>query len=306
MIRLALTVLTLAACAGSSPAPSRPRAAELAAAFAAAMSAHDAHAAAALFAPDASVALVEGSELHGCVATEAALADLLVRFSVVRVAIGRQWLARDASVIELVLTAMRANRPVGVAAAAVVALDRSGQITSARLFVDIPTLVGQIDPAKLPEGARTRAAISGPPAGTAITTSTGSPTEAANLASADASWARLDAHDPAGVLAAAAPGYVYDDFAGPAPLDEAGTRALLERWLGMVPDFRIAAEPTHFAAGDDVITESVEQMTFRGNAITLRGLDIKHLERGRVTREWQYANGAGALAALLGIKLVLP
>jgi len=306
MMRLALTFLTLAACAGSSPTPSRPRPAELAAEFAAAASAHDAHAAAALFAPDASVSLVEGAELHGRVATEAALADLLARFSVARVAIGRQWLAGDALVIELVLTGMRANRPVGVAAAAVVALDRSGQIASVRLFVDIPTLVGQIDPARLPDGARTRAPLSGPPAGTAIATTTGSPTEAANLASANASWAGLDAHDPGKVLAAAAPDYIYDDFAGPAPLDQAGTRALLERWLGMVPDFRIAAEPTHFAAGDDVITESVEQMTFRGKAITLRGLDIKHFERGRVTREWQYANGAGSLAALLGIELVVP
>lgn len=306
MTRLALTALMLAACAGSSPTPARPRASELAAAFAASMSAHDAHAAAALFAPDATVAVVEGSELHGRVATEAALADLLARFSVARVAIGRQWRSRDVSVIELVLTATRANRPVGVAAAAVVTLDRGGQITSARLFVDIPTLVGQIDPAKLPEGARTRAALSEPPAGTAIATTTGSPTEAANLASADASWAGLDAHDPATVLAAAAPGYIYDDFAGPAPLDQAGTHALLARWFGIVPDFRIAAEPTHFAAGDDVITESVEQLTFRGKAITLRGLDIKHFEGGRVTHEWQYANGAGSLAALLGIELVVP
>lgn len=102
------------------------------------------------------------------------------------------------------------------------------------------------------------------------------------------------------------PAPLYDDFAGPAPLDLDGTHALLERWLGLVPDFTIAAKPTLFAAGNDVITESIEHMTFRGHAVTLHGLDVKHFERGRVTREWQYANGTESLGALFGITLEVP
>jgi hypothetical protein len=153
----------------------------------------------------------------------------------------------------------------------------------------------------LPEGARTRAPTSELPAGTRVASTGDGADEAANLAATDASWARLVAHDPAGTLAAAADGYVYDDFSGPAPLDKAGTQALLENFLGLVPDFDITDMPVHFAAGDDVITESVEHMTYEGRDVVLHGLDVKHFESGHVTREWQYANGAEVLTALLGL-----
>lgn len=108
------------------------------------------------------------------------------------------------------------SKPIGVRAAAVITFDRAGKVATARLDVDVPTIVGQVDPGRLPESARTRAPVTSPPAGAAVITAAGTATEAANLADDDASWARLDAHDPAGVLAATAPGYVYDDFAGPA------------------------------------------------------------------------------------------
>jgi len=229
-----------------------------------------------------------------------------VRLAAARVTIGRQWIGRAASVLEFVFTAARAGKSIGVVAAAVVRFGRAGEVVTARLYIDVPTIVGQIEPSRLPEGARTRAPVTSPPAGVALRTTTDTTTEAENLAAATASWARLDAHDPTGVLAAAAPDYRYEDFAGPASLDLAGTHALLERWLGLVPDFAIAAQPTLFAAGDDVITESIEHMTFRGHAVTLHGLDVKHFEGGRVTREWQYANSAGSLGALFGIRFEVP
>jgi hypothetical protein len=88
------------------------------------------------------------------------------------------------------------SKPIGVRAAAVITFDRAGKVATARLYVDVPTIVGQVDPGRLPEGARTRAPVTSPPAGAAVITAAGTATEAANLAAAD--------------------GYVYDDFAGPA------------------------------------------------------------------------------------------
>lgn len=304
-MRLAIAAVVIAGCARSATSPALPGL-PFTDAFAAAIAARDARAAAAWFATDAEVSVIAGPALHGRAAIARGFDALFARFAGARVTIGRQWISRDASVFEFVFTAARDGKPVGVVAAAVVLFDRAGAVVTARLYIDVPTIVGQIDPSRLPEGARPRAPVTSPPAGAAVNTAAGTPIEAANLAAADASWARLDAHDPAGVLAAAAPDYVYDDFAGPAPLDLAGTRTLLERWLGLVPDFTITAKPIHFAAGDDVITESIEHMTFRGRAVTLHGLDVKHFERGRIIREWQYANSAGSLGALFGITFEVP
>jgi hypothetical protein len=305
-MRLAIVAIIVSAACAHSATSSAPRTQPFADAFASAIAARDARAAAARFAPDAEVSVIAGPALHGRDAIAGGFDALFARFANARVTIGRQWIGRDASVLELVFTAARDGKPIGVVAATVVTFDRAGEVVTARLYIDVPTIVGQIDPSRLPEGARTRAPVTSPPAGAAVSTTTDTTTEAANLAAAAASWARLDAHDPTGVLAAAAPDYLYEDFAGPAPLDLAGTHTLLERWLGLVPDFTIAAQPTLFAAGDDVITESIEHMTFRDRAVTLHGLDVKHFERGRVTREWQYANSAGSLGELFGITFEVP
>jgi SnoaL-like domain len=303
-MRLAVAAV-IAACAPPAASPAPP-AQPFADVLVTAISAHDASAAAAQFAPDAEVSMIGGTMLHGRAAIAQGFDALFARFEHARVAIGRRWTSRDASVIELVFMAVRAGRPIGVVAGSIVTFDRAGLVATARVYVDVPTIVGQIDPSRLPEGAQTRPPVTSPPAGTIASTTTGTAAEAENLAAATASWDRLNAHDPAGVLAAAAPDYVYDDFAGPAPLDLAGTHALLERWLGLVPDFAIVARPIHFAAGDDVITESIEHMTFRGRAVTLQGLAVKHFAHGRVLREWQYANSAASLGALFGMAFEVP
>lgn len=195
-----------------------------------------------------------------------------------RVTIGRTWIGPRASVIEFELD----DIPHPAIGAAVIDLDAR---VGVRVYLDQPTLDGE---SRAPPTA---------PLDTTIAVAHDTPVERADFAATDRIWSRLDAHDPDGVLAPCAPGYIYDDFAGPAPLDRAGTHDLLVRFLALVPDFAIASKPTYFAAGDDVITESVEHMTFRGRAITLHGLDVKHFVNGEVLREWQYANGAEAIAA---------
>jgi SnoaL-like domain len=299
-LRLAIVCSVIAAC-GTPARPTAP-APDRASAFVAALAAKDFAGSAALFAADAEVSLVAGPTVHGRAAIASALDALSTRFVGLRVAIGRRWIRGNTHVIELAVTA----RSVGVAAAAILSFDREGLISVARIYVDVPTLVGQVAHERLPEGVQTRDGITGVLTGTAIVTATGSSIEAANLGTTGIIWARLDAHDPAGVLASAAPGYVYDDYSGPAALDVAGTRKLLDGFLGLVQDFTIVEKPTYFAAGNFVITESVEHMSFRGKPITLHGLDIKEFAGGRVTREWQYANGAEVLTALLGLTVEVP
>jgi ketosteroid isomerase-like protein len=280
-----MAMLAVAACArpaARAPVRSAAPATRVAAELAAAVSAHDAARVAALFAPDGEM-LVE-----------------LARLPDVELAIGRIWADGRASVIEIVVTATHGEHPIGVVGAVAVELDAEGRAASARLYLDRVTVVGQADPSQLPAGARIREPVTEPPAGSAVAIATGTPTERANLRATDEILTRLVAHDPAGVLAPSSDDYVYDDFAGPGPLDRAGTRQLLEGFLGLVQDFAIVATPIHFAAGDDVVVEQIEHLRYDGREVTLHSIDIKRFRDGQVVREWQFADGTEVLTQLLG------
>lgn len=302
------TALFAAACAhpcvpdqaGTSSAATR-----FASSLAAAFAAHDATAVAALFAPGADLELVGGPRArHGRAGIEDAVCEALARYAHAHLSLGRIWAGDSAAVVELVFGGVRDEHSVGVVAAAVIAFDSAGLARAARIYLDVPTLVGQVDRSHLPDGVEIRAPVTAPP-GTGVTVSHHTATEAANLAATDRIWGRLDAHDAAGTLAPSSDDYVYDDFSGPAPLDKPATQHMVAGFLTLVPDFVIASRPTYFAAGDDVITESVEHMTARGQAVVLHGLDVKRFAHGRVKHEWQYANGAEALTRLLGIAIEL-
>lgn len=225
-----------------------------------------------------------------------ALDELRASFPELQLTVGRTWSSPAAKVTEVVVTATHDGHPIGVVGAVVV----EGGAT--RVYLDRVTVVGQIDPSQLPEGARVRAPVTAPPAGSAAAVASGTATERANLAATVHILERLVAHDAAGVLASSSDDYIYDDFSGPAPLDRAGTEELVARFLGLVQDFSIVATPVLFAAGDDVVIEQIEHMTFQGRDVTLRAVDIKHFENGRVVREWQYADGAEVLTELLGVQ----
>lgn len=292
-------VLLVAACARPAPCPPVGEA-PFAAGFAAAVSEHDAERFAALFATDgALVAVGESETWSGRAAIRDAFAGMIERYPDVRVAIGRTWVGPAASVIEVVVTATHGERAIGAVGAIVVERDSAGLATTMRLYLDLVTLVGQLDPAQLPAGAKVREPVSAPPAGTATTVAAATPTERANLAATDAILARLVAHDPAGVMAFSSDDYVYDDFSGPAPLDRAATLQLLENFLGQAKDFAIVATPTHFAAGDDVVVEQIEHLTLGGTELTLHSIDVKHFVNGVVVREWQFAD-ASEIAVQLG------
>ncbi len=220
-----------------------------------------------------------------------------------QLALGRSWVGETAAVVEFTFTGNRGGHRMGLVAAAVLAFDPTGRATSARVYLDVPTLIGQGDPLRLPDGLLIRSPVSGPPAGREVAVFGHSQREASNLEITRRIWARLDAHDAAGVLADSSEDYLYEDFSGPATLGKKATEQLVSNFLGFVADFTIAEKPTWFAAGDDVITESVEHMALDGRPVVLHSLDVKHFDHGQVTREWQYANGAEALAALTGVAI---
>ena len=259
---------------------------------------------AALFAEDAELTLVGGATLHGRAAISSAFDALSTRYEQAHVAIGRTWDHGASRAIEFVVTARRGGKQIGLVGAAAATTNSAGLIAMARVYLDVPTLVGQVDPLRLPAGAKTRAPITHLPAATIV--EAGGPTELANLATTNEIWAHLDAHDPAGTVAFSSSDYRYDDYSGPAPLDRDGLQKLLVGFLGLVQDFTIVDKPTYFAAGPFVVTESVEHMTYKGAPVVLHALDVKQFAAGKVVHEWQYANGAEVFAALLGVAIDPP
>jgi hypothetical protein len=195
------------------------------------------------------------------------------------------------------------EKAIGLVGAVVVDFDEQGLAKTQRIYLDVATLLGQVQPGLLPTGMKVRAAMTEVPAGVAVLESSGAPGEAKNLDATNAIWARLEAHAPAEVMALSSEDYVYEDFAAPGALRRAETQQMVAGFLAAVPDFKIAAKPVQIAAGDDVVTEMIERATFKGRPITLHGLDVKRFENGKVVKEWQYANGVEALTQMLGLKL---
>jgi predicted SnoaL-like aldol condensation-catalyzing enzyme len=276
-----------------------------------AFTAHDAQKASVLFTEDAVLSLVgQPDGDRGRAAIEQEGTELFDRYRDARLTIGRVWVGQEASVIEFVFHGTRSagellgaqvpERPVGLAGASVVVFDHDGRVRTLRVYLDVATLVGQVEPALLPSGMKIRPVVTAVPAGTAVFASEGTPGEAKNLAVTNQIWAALDAHEVVDVMAPASDDYVYEDYSGPGPLNKADTQRMVARFLAVVPDFAITAKPVQIAAGGDVVTEMVEQATFDGKPVTLHALDVKRFERGKVVLEWQYANYVEALIQLHG------
>lgn len=317
---LIISVLLLAACRDRSapaanPVPPRPTSTETATDFAKkaseAFAARDPQKAAVLFTEVAVSSLIgQPSGNRGRAAIEQAVAELFDRYRDTKLTIGRVWVGQEASIIEFVFSGTRLagemlgtqvpERPVGLVGASVLVFDDHGRVRTLRVYLDVATLVGQVEPTLLPSGMKIRPVVTAVPAGTDVFTSKGTPGETKNLAVTNRIWAALEAHEVADAMALASDDYVYEDYSGPAPLKKADTQQMVARFLAAVPDFAITEKPVQFAAGDDVVTEMVEQATFDGKPVTLHALDVKRFESGKVVLEWQYANYVEALTQLHG------
>lgn len=296
---------------------SKPRPVELATRFAEKLSssfaARDATRGAALFAEDAASSLVGDShEARGRAAIEKDLGEILDRYKDARLAVGRVWVGRDASVIEVVFSGTRSagdlmgkavpERPVGLVGALVVAFGDDGLVMTQRVYIDLATAIGQVDKALLPDDANVRAVTKSPPAGTDVLESKGTPAEAKNLEVANRIWGALEAHDAEDALAPMSDAYVYEDYAAPVALNKSETQRMVAGFLGALSKFKIPAKPVQIAAGDDVVTETDEVATFKGKptnkVITLHGLTVMRFADGKVVKQWQYANSVELLTQL--------
>lgn len=303
-----LVHLTLLAACGAAPRSAAPPGtpATLIHQVAAAFDAHDPGRVRAAFTAEARATLIGDA---APVALAPPLTAIFARYRDAHLAIGRIWIGASATVVEFVFRGTCAagpllgiavpERPVGVAGAAVLTFDCDGRANAVRIYLDIATLLGQIEPALLPASADIRP-IEPEPA-TQTFEARGTPAETHNLAFANTIWDALDAHDATRVMATAAPDYRYVDFAAPHVLGKAATQQMVGEFLSAVSDFRIAGKPVQIAAGDYVVTEMIETARLADHPITLHGLDIKRFVGGAVVEEWQYSNYIEILTQVRGM-----
>lgn len=275
--------------------------------------ARDLKAIGALYADDASFSLVgESHDSHGRDGVEKLLGELLEGNAHLSLSIGRIWVSKTASVIEFDFSGIRSasdvagksvpERPFGFVGACAVTFDAAGVVRSQRVYVDLATYLAQTDPERLLAGTKVRAVTTMSPAPSKVLESKGTPTEARNLEVANHFWAALEAHSVENAMAPMAVDYVYDDYAGPAALSREGTTQLIGGFLAALGEFKIAAKPVNFAAGDDVITETDEIAIFSAKPsdkrVTLHGITVMHFEDGKIAKQWQYANSLELLTQL--------
>ena len=275
------------------------------------ISARDSKAIGAIFADDASISLLGGShDSHGRDGIEKLLGKFFEANAHPSLSIGRVWVSKTVSVIEFNFSGIRsggdvegkrvAERPFGLVGACAVTFDAAGLVRSQRVYVDLATYLGQTDPERLLASTKVRAVTTTSPASTTVLESKGTPTEARNLEVAGSFWAALEAHSVERAMAPMADDYVYNDYAGPAALSRDETTQLVARFLASLSEFKIAAKPVNFAAGDDVITETDEIAIFRAKPldrrVTLHGITVMHFEDGKIAKQWQYANSLELLA----------
>src|SRR6185436_3686684 len=165
----AIAILAFAAC-GAAPkaepaALAAPDAGELAGRIVAAFAARAPAAIVARFSEDASALLVGDRARRGRVELGRDAASIFAAYREPRLELGRIWSAPPVAVIEVVFRGRHGDREVGVAGAAIVRFD-GGLVRDLRVYLDVATLWGQIDPSRLPDGAEIRGIEPAPATGT--------------------------------------------------------------------------------------------------------------------------------------------
>jgi steroid delta-isomerase-like uncharacterized protein len=283
-----------------------------------AFAAHDAHAAAALFAKDAVVSLAGDPDAdRGSAAIEKDFADTLGRYKDAKLAIGRVWVSKPASVIEIVFSGTRsagemmgrkvAERPVGFVGALVVVFDGDGLVKTERRYLDLATNIGQVEPTLLPAGMKVRPVTTAVPAGTDVFESKATDQEASNLAVDRKLHAANDAHDADAFAALLADDATSDDFTSPGTATKKQVRTALQTTFAAFPDFKVVSKPLELAAGDYVVTEVVSTGTQKGSTagvgptnktVTIHQLNVEQYRVGKAVRSWTYGNGLEFLTQL--------
>jgi steroid delta-isomerase-like uncharacterized protein len=277
-------------------------------AYVEAMNAHDAKKLASLY-TDSAVVKVAGAPADnvGRDGIEKGYTGLFTAFPDFKTAPTRIWVKNDVVVAEWVMNGTHqgdlwgmkgTEKKVGLQGIDVMWFTPEGMIKEQHTYFDGATMFSQIGAS--PAKARPIPAIpTAPP--TVVGMGAAGPDEAKNAAALDALTAALDGKKEADFLGGLADTVEYDDYTMPQGMKgKADGKKFFKEVTTGFPDAKHTPLNT-WAVGDFVVSEGQMTGTHKGSffgmaptkkAVTLKSLAVFQLKDGKVTRGWNYANGA--------------
>ena len=306
-----------AASAASPPVEPKASPAELQAktlkSVVAAWNAHDATKVAATYRPNGKLVIPGLPDFAGTAAIAQEAKDTFAAYSDFKLAVTRAYVHGSTVALEWVITGTNdgpnmgqkaSGRSMGVQGGSVVTFDDQGLIVEDHRYVDLPTIMSQLDPKAKAGSFRPVATL--PAGATETRESKGTPDEAKTLADGKAFYVALETKggDLSPFLTDDS---TLDDMTSPAQLK--GPKALVAYVAAVwkaVPDFT-QTKPVQFAAGDVMVTEGATAGTQKGafgplkasnKPVSTRYLDFQQMKDGKAGRDVTYGDSAEMLVEI--------
>jgi steroid delta-isomerase-like uncharacterized protein/uncharacterized protein (TIGR02246 family) len=280
-----------------------------------AWNAHDPAKVAANYEPTAKLIIPGQPDIAGRDAISAHAKDNFTAYPDFKVAVTKNFIHGSTAAFEWVITGKNdgpmstgqkaSGRQMGVAGASVVTFDDDGLIKEEHRYVDLPTIMSQLDPKA--KAGTFRAPVALPTAPTETRVAKDTPDDAKTVEAAKAIYATFDSKNEASVLALVTDDTVVDDRS--MPMTFTGTKGAKDYVNGFwkaFPDFK-QTYPVRFAAGDIVITEGVLTGTQSGpmgplkatnKPVTFRFVDVMQIKDGKIARVDSFGDSAEILEAV--------
>jgi uncharacterized protein (TIGR02246 family) len=197
------------------------------------------------------------------------------------------------------------GRQMGVNGASVLTFDDDGLIKEDHRYVDIPTIMSQLDPKAKAGSFRPVATL--PAGATEEKVSKGTPDEAKVMDGAKPFYAAFEGNKPNDLGAILTDDTPLDDYTMPATIKgaKAGGAMIASYWK-TIPDIA-QTKPVQFVAGDTFVVEGTMTGTQKGalgpikasnKPVSLRFVDFSQWKDGKVARFATYADSAEMLVEI--------
>ena len=300
------------------PPPPSPTTAEIIpktiAAAVDAWNAHDPAKVAASYQTTATLTLPGQPDIEGRDAISAQAKDNFIACPNFKVAVTKTFIHENTAAFEWVVTGTNdgsvmgqkpSGRQMGVSGASIVTVDGDGLIKEERRYVDLPTIMSQLDP-KAKTGTF-RAPLALPTAPTETRVATETPDDVKTIDAAKMIYAAFDSKSETSLLAVVTDNTIIDDRTRSTIFT--GTKGATDDANGLwktFPDFRLT-HAVQFADGDVVITEGVLNGTQSGpmgpikatnKPVTFHFVDVLQIKDGKIARVDSFGDNAEILQAI--------
>ncbi len=235
-------------------------------------------------------------------------------YSDFKVAVTRGFIKGNTAVFEWVITGKNdgpmmgkpaSGRSMGVPGVSVATFDDDGLMKEEHRYVDLPTILSQLDPKA--KAGTFRAPMTLPTAATEWHTAKGTPDDAKALDTGKAIYAAFEKKGGLDSMAFVTDDSVFDDYTTPATMK--GPKPIKD-WVSMfwtaVPDLAIA-KPVQFATDGFVVSEVTLTGTHKGplgpikatnKPVSYRNVDVFQVKDGKAAHLDTYGNSAELLVEI--------